>query len=59
MSLMKKKRKRDSASEKSNQLSFDFSMNIPFEIHKPKSDVSNIRKELFPDRRLIIEIVKS
>jgi len=56
---MKKTRKRNSAPTKSNQLSFDFSMNIPIEIHKPKSDISDLRKELAWEHRPIIEIVKS
>ena len=57
--LMKKRRKRNSAKTKSDQLSFDFSANTPIEIHTPKSDISDLRKELAWDHRPIIEIVKS
>lgn len=56
---MKKKRKSDSRPTKSNQLSFDFSTNMPIEIHKPKFDISDLRKELAWEQRPIIEIVKS
>jgi hypothetical protein len=56
---MKKRKKRNSTPTKSNQLSFDFSMNIPIEIHTPKSNISDLRKELAWEQRPIIEIVKS
>ena len=56
---MKKRRKRNPATIKSNQLSFDFSTNDPIEIHTPKSDISNLRKELAWEHRPIIEILKS
>jgi hypothetical protein len=56
---MKKKRQRHSADTKSNQLSFDFSVNEPIEIHQPKSDVSTLKSELVWERRPVIEIVKS
>jgi hypothetical protein len=56
---MKKRRKRISKKIKSNQLSFDFNVNTPIEIHTPKSDISNLRKELAWERRPIIEIVRS
>jgi hypothetical protein len=56
---MKKRRKINSTPLKTNQLSFDFSTNIPIEIHTPKSDISDLRKELAWEHRPIIEIVKS
>jgi len=56
---MKKKRKRNPAISKSNQLSFDFNINNPIEIHTPKSDISDLRKELAWGQRPIIEIVRS
>ena len=56
---MKKRRKRNSTTTKSNQLSFDFNMNIPIEIHTPKSDIGDLRRELAWEHRPIIEIVKS
>ncbi|MBE7475720.1 MAG: hypothetical protein HND39_05510 [Ignavibacteriota bacterium] len=56
---MKKKRKRNQTPTEPNQLSFDFNINIPIEIHTPKSDISDLRKELAWERRPIIEIVKS
>jgi predicted metal-dependent TIM-barrel fold hydrolase len=56
---MKKRRKRNPIEIKPNQLSFDFSMNIPIEIHTPKSNISDLRKELAWEHRPIIEIVKS
>jgi hypothetical protein len=56
---MKKRRKTNSALIKSNQLSFDFTNNIPIEIHTPKSNISDLRKELAWEHRPIIEIVKS
>jgi hypothetical protein len=55
---MSKRRKRNSTGKKTNQLSFDFEINIPIEIHTPKSDISSLRKELAWERRPIIEIVK-
>jgi hypothetical protein len=56
---MKKGRQRNSTPKKANQLSFDFNSNIPIEIHTPKYDISNLRKELVWERRPIIELVKS
>jgi hypothetical protein len=56
---MKKTRKRNLTPTKANQLSFDFSTNMPIEIHRPKSDISDLRKELAWEQRPIIEIVKS
>ena len=56
---MKKRRKKNPIETRPNQLSFDFSMNIPIEIHKPKFDISDLRKELAWEQRPIIEIVKS
>lgn len=56
---MKKRKKRNPATTKSDQLSFDFSANTPIEIHTPKSDISDLRKELAWGQRPIIEIVKS
>jgi hypothetical protein len=56
---MKKRRKRHSTEIKSDQLSFDFNISTPIEIHTPKSDISSLRKELAWERRPVIEIVKS
>jgi hypothetical protein len=58
---MKKRRQRNSTRTKSNsnQLSFDFNLNQPIEIHTPKSDVSILKRELTWERRPVIEIVKS
>lgn len=56
---MKKTKKRNSTESKTNQLSFDFNVNVPIEIHTPKSDISSLRKELAWEQRPIIEIVKS
>ena len=57
--MMKKRRKRNPVTTKSDQLSFDFNLNNPIEIHTPKSDISDLRKELAWEHRPIIEIVKS
>jgi hypothetical protein len=56
---MKKRRKRNPVQKQINQLSFDFSLNIPIEIHTPKSDITSLRKELAWAQRPIIELVKS
>ena len=56
---MKKRRKRTPEITKPNQLSFDFNTNTPIEIHTPKSDISDLRKELAWEHRPIIEIVRS
>lgn len=56
---MKKRRKRNQSTIKSNQLSFDFNTNNPIEIHTPKFDISDLRKELAWEHRPIIEIVRS
>jgi hypothetical protein len=56
---MKKRRKRNSTNNKPNQLSFDFNLNIPFELHTPKSEISSLQKRKIDwDRRPIIELVK-
>jgi hypothetical protein len=56
---MKKRNKRNPVITKSNQLSFDFNTNNPIEIHKPKFDIADLRKELAWEHRPMIEIVKS
>jgi len=56
---MKKRKKRNPVITKSNQLSFDFNINDPIEIHTPKSDISDLRKELAWEHRPMIEILKS
>ncbi len=56
---MKKRKKRNPTTTKSDQLSFDFNINDPIEIHTPKFDISDLRKELAWEHRPIIEIVKS
>jgi hypothetical protein len=56
---MKKRRKRNFTRRKSNQLSFDFTLNIPIEIHTPKSEITRLNKEFDWERRPIIELVKS
>ena len=56
---MKKRKKRILNQIKSDQLSLDFNLNIPIEIHKPKSDIFTMKKDLAWERRPVIEIVKS
>jgi len=56
---MKKRRKRNQPASKADQLSFDFNVNTPIEIHTPKSDISILRKELAWESRPIIELIKS
>ena len=53
------KRKRNSAHKKANQLSFDFTASIPIEIHTPKFEIANFKKELIWERRPAIELVKN
>jgi hypothetical protein len=55
---MKRIQKRRAAKKNSNQLSFDFTSNIPIEIHTPRLEHSLLKKELAWDRKTAIELVR-
>jgi len=59
MRVMKRERKQNSKHKKLNQLCFDFTSGIPIEIHTPKFEITNLKKELIWERRPAIELVKN
>ncbi|MBT8378411.1 MAG: hypothetical protein KJN64_04210 [Ignavibacteria bacterium] len=55
---MKRGRKRNSTRRKANQLSFDFTANVPIEIHTPRFDIPNIRKDYSLQRKQEIQLAR-
>jgi hypothetical protein len=55
---MKRERKRNSPRRKANQLSFDFTENVPIEIHTPRFDIPNLRKEYSAESKRDIQFIK-
>jgi len=59
MRVMKRNKKQDPKYKKLNQLSFDFASGIPIEIHIPKFEITNLKKDLIWERRPAIELVRN
>lgn len=57
--VMKRDKKQNSKQKKLNQLSFDFNAGVAIEIHTPKFEITNLKKELSWGRRPSIELVKN
>ena len=57
--MMKRGRRKNSQKKNVNQLSLDFNINVPIEIHIPKYGLEQVRKELVWDRKTAIELVRS
>jgi hypothetical protein len=55
---MKRGRKRNSSQRKTNQLSFDFTANVPIEIHTPRFDIPSLRKDYSWQRKQEIQLVR-
>lgn len=55
---MKRGRKRNSPRRKANQLSFDFTANVPIEIHTPRFDIPSLRKEFMWERKHEIQLMR-
>jgi hypothetical protein len=55
---MKRARKRNSSRRNVNQLSFDFTANVPIVIHTPKFDIPSIRKDYSWQRKQEIQLVR-
>jgi hypothetical protein len=55
---MRRGRKRNSPRRKTNQLSFDFTANVPIEIHTPRFDIPNLRKEYNFERKQEIHLMR-
>lgn len=58
-SVQRPTRRSVSSGRKANQLSLDFSANVPIEIHIPKFDISNLKKELIWERKPSIELARN
>ncbi|MGD8305960.1 MAG: hypothetical protein PVF17_04845 [Ignavibacteria bacterium] len=56
---MSKGRKRNQSKLNKNQLSFDFLLNSPIEIHIPKSSSVNYRKAFVETKKSIIELIRA
>jgi hypothetical protein len=55
---MKRTRKRNSSRRKTNQLSFDFTENVPIEIHTPRFDIPSLSKDYSWARKQEIQLMK-
>ena len=55
---MKRERKRRSSKRNLNQLSFDFTQNIPIELHTPKKISVNLKKKLTGIKKLLFNSFK-
>ncbi len=56
--LMKRPRKKNSRKKNINQLAFDFTQNVPIEIHTPRQISVNYKKEFTWDKKTMIELVR-
>jgi hypothetical protein len=56
---MRRGRRKNSVKKNKNQLSLDFNVNDPIEIHIPKYGMEQVKKELVWDRKTAIELVRS
>ena len=52
-------RRKSSTKKNKNQLTLDFNVNVPIEIHIPKYGMEQVKKELVWDRKTAIELVRS
>jgi hypothetical protein len=52
-------RRNPTPGRKANQLTLDFSSNIPIEIHIPKFEIPNFRINLMPERKQEIQLILS
>lgn len=55
--LMKRPRKKNSRKININQLAFDFTQNVPIEIHIPRQISVNYKKEFTWNKKTMIELV--
>lgn len=55
--LMKRPRKKNSRKININQLAFDFTQNVPIEIHIPRQISVNYKKEFTWNKKTTIELV--
>ena len=56
---MRRGRRKNPAKKNRNQLTLDFNVNVPIEIHIPKYGMEQVKKELVWDRKTAIELVRS
>ena len=56
---MKRGRRKDSPKRNTNQLKFDFTQNVPIEIHIPRHNTVNFKKEIAWHKKTIIELVRN
>ena len=56
---MKRGRRKNPAKQNRNQLTLDFNVNVPIEIHIPKYGMEQVKKELVWDKKTAIELVRS
>ncbi|MFB3057544.1 MAG: hypothetical protein ACE1ZQ_10335 [Ignavibacteriaceae bacterium] len=54
---MNRPRKKISRKKNINQLAFDFTQNVPIEIHIPRQISVNYNKEFTWDKKMMIELV--
>lgn len=57
--MMRRGRRKSSPKKNRNQLTLDFNVNNPIEIHIPKYGMEQVKKELVWDRKTAIQLVRS
>ena len=57
--LMNRPRKKNSRKKNINQLTFDFTQNVPIEIHIPRQISVNYKKEFTWNKKMMIEFVSA
>lgn len=55
---MKRENRKTTSKKNLNQLAFDFTKNIPIEIHTPRNINVNFDKEIFRAKKSAIELVR-
>jgi len=56
--MTKRENRKSTLKKNLNQLAFDFTKNVPIEIHIPKNITVNFNKEIFRSKKSSIELVR-
>jgi len=59
LTTIKRENRKTTLKKNLNQLAFDFTKNIPIEIHIPRNIPINFNKEIFRNKKTAIELVRS
>ncbi|MEJ2494355.1 MAG: hypothetical protein P8Y79_08510 [Ignavibacteriaceae bacterium] len=56
--MTKRENRKSTLKKNLNQLAFDFTKNVPIEIHIPRNIAVNFNKEIFRSKKSSIELVR-